>query len=338
MNTLLDLLSTAGTVLDTPSSVVRGLLAGDPGRAFGGVFDPERRVSGAELLGNDPNASLFSGQGLANMGTEMALDPLNALGGLGLLKTLRSAKAIKANNALLPGGMPADIAKLTKVVDESGNPLKTYHGTHAVYDHPDPKLGYVKDQDYGPGFYAATSGEDASDFLLKKKGANVRQQYLDIRSPFYADQALKPDEADALLKRFMGDTPAPEPSFMQRAALPPDEYGTLRSVSYGDIGPGYVNGKDVISRLEQSLGAEGAVNAMKGQGYDGVFGAHLVNENPGYDFMQASRMPASAHKQIVAFDADQIYAPWTRPTQQRVPSTSPLLAALGGYNAVRAQN
>jgi len=71
----------AADVLDTPGSVVRGLLAGQPGRAFGGVFDPEQRVGGRELLANyglttqnDPNAWEWSdfGGGLA----EVALDPL----------------------------------------------------------------------------------------------------------------------------------------------------------------------------------------------------------------------------------------------------------------------
>lgn len=40
----------AGNVLDTPGSFVRGLLAGDPGRAFGGILDPSQRVSGRDLL------------------------------------------------------------------------------------------------------------------------------------------------------------------------------------------------------------------------------------------------------------------------------------------------
>lgn len=82
MNALLELLSGLGTVLDTPGSVARGLLSGEPGRAFGGVFDPEQRVSGREMLGfgeNDPESWELGD--VAGFGAELVTDPLNLLPG-----------------------------------------------------------------------------------------------------------------------------------------------------------------------------------------------------------------------------------------------------------------
>lgn len=86
---LLQALGAAGTVLDTPGSIARGLLSGQAGRAFGGILDPSQRVYSEEWTG-DP----WSG-----MAVDMATDPLNLLGGVGLLKTARAAKFAKANNA-----------------------------------------------------------------------------------------------------------------------------------------------------------------------------------------------------------------------------------------------
>lgn len=88
MNLLLDALTTAGNVLDTPGSVARGLLAGNPGAALGGIFDPSQRVYGRDLLEGygllGENMPGFDLGDVAGFGAEVATDPLNLLGG-GLL-------------------------------------------------------------------------------------------------------------------------------------------------------------------------------------------------------------------------------------------------------------
>ena len=68
-------LGTLGNIFDTPGSFVRGLLAGEPGRAFGGVFDPSQRVSGKELVGieDDPDSWWDD---VGGIGTEILTDPL----------------------------------------------------------------------------------------------------------------------------------------------------------------------------------------------------------------------------------------------------------------------
>ena len=52
MSALLDILQGIGDVANTPGSIVRGLLAGEPSRAFSGILDPEQRVGGREMLQN----------------------------------------------------------------------------------------------------------------------------------------------------------------------------------------------------------------------------------------------------------------------------------------------
>lgn len=60
-------LGTLGAILDTPGSVVRGVLNSisqggeDFERIFTGIFDPSERVSGTELLGGDPDEFTFGG-------------------------------------------------------------------------------------------------------------------------------------------------------------------------------------------------------------------------------------------------------------------------------------
>src|SRR5689334_6627276 len=71
-NPFLDLLSGAGYVLDTPGSLVRGLVAGEPGRALGGLLDPSQRVSGDELAGN-----LGMGEGLGRTAVGFGADVLS---------------------------------------------------------------------------------------------------------------------------------------------------------------------------------------------------------------------------------------------------------------------
>jgi len=87
---LLDILQGVGDVVDTPGSVVRGLIAGDPGRAFGGILDPSQRVSGREMLGLEEGV----GNEILGIGASLATDPLMLLSGLGGLKLLRGGRAV----------------------------------------------------------------------------------------------------------------------------------------------------------------------------------------------------------------------------------------------------
>ncbi len=84
MSFLLDALGTVGNILDTPGSVVRGLMGGDPSRALGGIFDPSKRVGGREMLENwgvlNENEEGLDGGDVGGFLAEMITDPLNLMG------------------------------------------------------------------------------------------------------------------------------------------------------------------------------------------------------------------------------------------------------------------
>jgi hypothetical protein len=112
-NPLLDALGFLGDTLDTPGSIARGLIHGDPGRAFGGIFDPSQRVSGREMLGLEEGM----GNELLGIGAGILTDPLTYLGGLGLVKgigKLRGGKAAAEAIGAAPEAMQA-----TRVAEET---------------------------------------------------------------------------------------------------------------------------------------------------------------------------------------------------------------------------
>ncbi len=103
----------AAHFLDTPGSVVRGLLADKPGRAFGGVFSPEKRVYGREMLQKwgmlGRNRKGFDWGDVAGFGAEVVTDPLAWLS-LGGAAVSRGGKVAKLAN-LMQHAQPAAAAK-----------------------------------------------------------------------------------------------------------------------------------------------------------------------------------------------------------------------------------
>ncbi len=104
MNAILDTLGTIGETLDRPGAALRGLLAGRPGQLgylvpgaeTMGLVDPSERTSGRDLLrrwglaGDEDTLGNF----LGGMATEVALNPLPLMAGLGA----------KLGSKLLAGG------------------------------------------------------------------------------------------------------------------------------------------------------------------------------------------------------------------------------------------
>ena len=198
---LLDALSGIGTVLDTPGAMLRTGLAGE--NPFAAVFDTDKRVSGRDLLERYGLADENEDQGwIPDMGdiggfaAEMLLDPTNLIGG-GLLKRLIGSagkaktanRGIEAANALSQqqramGFMPEEVAKLTKIVDEFGNPKEMYHGTPHVFDKYDlDKLDpYAL---YGKGVYTTQSPVVAGEY--SHKGASELKRAATSADPRLAD-------------------------------------------------------------------------------------------------------------------------------------------------------
>ena len=126
VNSLLSGLGTVGTVLDTPGSIARGLIAGDVDRAFGGIFNPSERVSGTELLGGDKSEFTLGG-----LGVELITDPINFLTAGSLTaagkvatrasKLQKSATAQRAvvNNALPGSRLHQTAARRLQQTDEA---------------------------------------------------------------------------------------------------------------------------------------------------------------------------------------------------------------------------
>ena len=102
LDTLLTPITFALHVLDTPASVVRSVLAGDPGRGIEGIFNPDQRVSGREVLDSlgliDKNTEGILPT-IAGIATEIATDPLLLVGSLGGLT--RSGKAVAETTNLV---------------------------------------------------------------------------------------------------------------------------------------------------------------------------------------------------------------------------------------------
>lgn len=111
-------LATVGHVLDTPGSVVRGMIAGEPERAFGGILSPRKRVYGREMLEKggilSPNRPGLDVGDVVGFGAEGVTDPLlwatmgasaltpagQAVKAAGLMPTAQKAMGVKALGAL----------------------------------------------------------------------------------------------------------------------------------------------------------------------------------------------------------------------------------------------
>lgn len=101
---VMDLISTLGTVLDTPGAMVRTGLAGE--NPLSAVFDTDKRVSGRQLLERYGLAGKNEDQGwvpdagdLGGFVAEMVLDPTNLIGGGLLSRLMGKAGKAKAANA-----------------------------------------------------------------------------------------------------------------------------------------------------------------------------------------------------------------------------------------------
>lgn len=126
---LLNALGFAGNVVDTPGSVARGLLAGEPGRAFGGILDPSQRVSGREMLEGygalGPNQEGLDLGDILGFGAEMVTDPTNLLIPGAARATSAAARRARGFNQAqaaieAAGGMPRALAQRTALGDKFG--------------------------------------------------------------------------------------------------------------------------------------------------------------------------------------------------------------------------
>ena len=238
----------------------------------------------------------------ASFAAELLSDPLNIVGGGLLAKGLKGAKAAKAANAesqalRAMGAMPEEIAKLTKVVDEAGNPLKMYHGT--------PQHGLsVRDLDpamagkntgnkgfLGEGVYFSENEPYAT--LYANNTGETLEAFIDARNPYitpHKNTARLAEELEVM------------PSWW--------DYGSQFSTAANDR---------LLDEVPPVI-----ASTLKRRGYDAAWspsGMRFGMVDPG---------------EFAAFDPSQIYAPYIAKALQDVPSLAPQLLALLGYNTAAA--
>lgn len=148
MPSLLDLLSGVGNVLDTPGSIVRGLLAGEGGRALSGILDPSHRVSGRDMLDKWGVTNSDSGTlgDIGGFAAQVATDPLTFLGG-SLARGLVGRNAAKASTSVgaeaALAGRAATAAEGTANTAKSGGVVTDLLGKRRNFT-------MMKDMEFGP--------------------------------------------------------------------------------------------------------------------------------------------------------------------------------------------
>jgi hypothetical protein len=330
---LLALLSGAGTVLDTPGAALRAALAGE--NPLTAAIDPSQRIGGRDLLERwgvlgANREGLDAGDG-AGFLAEMLLDPTNLLGGMGLWKNAarmgkygQAVKGIDAANTaaqashadelarLLGKYMPDDVAAATKAVDETGKPLRVYHGTAEVFDKYDPQ--HISDDSlYGPGIYTTADPSIASEYADATAAArwpsNVRMQYLDTRQPFDVDAQLTPED-------------------FQRLAGTPGFEGVMENIRSIVPDASDLKGGDFLGSFMASNSPADVPAMLQSAGYDSLMhtGGNIMGNKP--------------HQVYIGFNPDQIYPPYLAPpAPQPIPHPAapfdyrnPLAAMLMGHN------
>lgn len=343
MPSLLDVLSGIGSALDTYSGAgsVRDLIAGEnPFDQFIDPFNDEKRVSGRQMLEKRGWADENIDQGwipdigdLGGFAAEALLDPTNLLGGIGLAKRLMGiskAKAanrgIEAANALsreqrAMGFMPEEIAKLTKIVDESGAPKRMLHGTshHDLnsFTDLDPSTGIQ--HTFSKGTYS-TPIQDMANYHSGWHG-NRQESWRSVPPPL---ESVTPSDHAKVLQGFVDlrnpykiRTSAikdPEAAFFRN--LPESIRERIASVEPVDSWRGH---SGLAARRRQSKQLK-ATELLQELGHDGVtvYGPNGLEE-------------------VVTYSKDQHYLPYLAKELQdlqRVASPNSLLASLAGYNAL----
>jgi len=106
------------------------------------------------------------------------------------------------------------------MVEETGSPMRFYHGTKTTFDHPTREsTDLVASQDYGPGFYQSSRtsvpnfySDPDVDFNLNRgpagdipqKAPQTRMSFVDSRKPFDIMHDYTPEEMGALAPYLRG--------------------------------------------------------------------------------------------------------------------------------------
>lgn len=325
-----------------------------------------------------PNQDGLDWGDVAGFGADLVVDPLNLLGagmvkrGLGLADDV--ARSNKVREAMLAkGAMPEEVARLTKVVDDSGMPVRNFHGTPWSWDgrfdisKNAPSDGLLA----GPGAYFTNDPGIASEYALKNiigysgkhHGPNVKSAYLDARNPFPFEGISTADKKRAIAESWLRNVEKSYPYGMEwlrsNADQHMDKFGEVLPLSLDELQPwleGATNERmwNGLQRLGKAVRGEhdASMREMllksplryyaRGNSVSPTPSATLLNkslQDAGYDAISYPGGMATMgrpHDAINIFDPSQIYYPAVAPAERVAPSINPILAALAAINATQA--
>lgn len=345
LNAILGFGSGVLDVLDMPGSYLRGALGGRLGE----------RLSGRDMLEEwgilGENQEGFDVGDVAGFGADVLFDPLNALGGVGIARKLSQiGKHNKTSEALrAAGAMPEEVAALTKVVNDTGDPLRTYHGTSHRFDQFN--LDSAKPSAlFGKGIYTTENPIVASGYagVGAKKEASAQSLLKEAMEGFprkkrMVEQGLEdPNE-------FLGLD-----FFRERALRAQDDVLRLRDPAE-HVRMQYLDFRNPFFP-DKTYSAEEVAELMKHAGPDA---APLVGDQSGQELFRfmnptkgntpenlaqygfdsliyGGKLGFLPHSELVAMRPDQVYKPFLAPEMRSAREAVPLLAALLGYNTLQA--
>lgn len=220
---------------------------------------------------------------------QMVADPSGPLGD--------AAKVAPALGLLaLPKG-------LRRYWDEAGGAVqgRVLHGTQRTFDNPEER--FLKDGNWGRGYYTTTSPEIAGDYADnighwdKASGTNpqVRSQYTQLRKPWKTDEPLSESEYNELLG-VMSWAREEEAEKLRKRIYP----GQTKAETYRDLldSLGYDNG--MTNMVLDAVGYDGIIDAVD----DEIVTFDVANVFGGPDGMK--RLFQRAQEEGFQFEPDEM--------------------------------
>ena len=347
---LMDALSGIGAVLDTPGAMLRTGLAGE--NPLDAVFDTDKRVSGRELLekyglvgANEDQGWVPDAGDLGGFAAEMVLDPTNLIGGGLLARLMGKAGKAKAANKVIDaantlskeqramGFMPEEVAKLTKIVDETGAPKRMFHGTPHEFDKFDAEK-LDPNALYGKGVYTTDSPDLASSYT--RKGATKdfrvipgkeREFNLQIAKERNLDLVDVPDELQTKLgfKKLSSSNVDGASEYLRKSGVSDDAITKLHAnreslidrLSRGDLGSFQVQDSLDTARLNNRLPPQWSDMVHEIPSPENVRQHFIDARNPLNIDEVVSSVPAPLEKKLIQRNRDDIRAALADAKQSR---------------------
>ena len=250
----MSVLDTATYVLDTPGALLRGLLAGKPGQ----------RATGREALHLGPNRPGLDAGDIPGFLAEILLDPVNLIGGAGVLKGAKYLS--KARKARAAAKTTTEAAKAAETMAVAAKPMIASI---------DPRVGEIEQ---GTAWLAKHYGEK----MAKTKKATGRTNVINERSglPLWEDGTKGQSDLANLARRNVDVKANPDMPIEHAAQYVPStrtiEYNPVGTRNYETLKPTgvhegqhYLNDRNIHPNLKLHLSRvnDAARRMWKNRGY-----------------------------------------------------------------------